>query len=117
MKTKLNLSKSEQQEFNVNAKRLMAACVIPPEEKPLRQAQMLTLERTGGPLDSFVHAPPTGGYGIVVWLCIIVEKSGVTLSGCQITPRRWEDTAIHLVDATENGYSYAGNRRGCIPNN
>jgi hypothetical protein len=107
MKTKLVLSKKETHEYDVNAKRLMAAGVIPPEENPLRQAPMLALDRAGGPADSFVHAPPTGGYGIVVWLCIIAEKTGVTLSGCQITPRKWDDTAIQLVDATEGVYSYA----------
>ena len=83
----------------------MAAGVIPPEEKPLRHAQMLTLERTGGPLDSFVHAPPTGGYGIVIWVRVVVVKSGVALSGCRLTPRRWDDDDINLMDPTE-GVSY-----------
>lgn len=107
MKTRLTLSKTETQDYDANVKRLVAAGVIPQEVNPLRQAPMLTLDRAGGPADSFVHAPPSGGYGMVIWLCIIVERSGVTLSGCQITPRRWSDTAIHLVDATDGVYSYA----------
>jgi hypothetical protein len=101
MKRKLSLSNREQHEYNVNAKRLMAAGVIPPEENPLRQAPRLTLDRVGGPVDSFVYALPTRGYGIVVWVRIVALKSGIKLSGCQVTPRRWDDADIDVLDAPE----------------
>ena len=82
-------------------KRLMAGGVIPPIENPLRQAPRLTLDRVGGPVDSFIYALPTRGYGIVTWVRIVALKSGIKLSGCQVTPRRWDDADIDVLDAPE----------------
>jgi hypothetical protein len=107
VRTKLSLSNKEQQEYNVTAKRLTAVGLLSPEEKPLPEARILSLEQTGNPVDSFVHATPAPGYGIVVWVRIVALKSGVNLSGCQVMPRRWEDNGLRLVDATEGVYSYA----------
>jgi hypothetical protein len=107
VRTKLSLSKTERQEYNVNANRLMAAGVIPREDKPASEPQMLTVEQVGGPLDSFVHALSLGGYGIGVWVRIVVLKSGIRLSDCQVNPRKWDDTRIRLVDETNRLYSYA----------
>lgn len=102
MRTKLRLSNEEQREYTLYAKRLSTVGIIaPPEEKPLREAQMLSLERTGGLLDSFVHVPSTGGYGIVVRVRIVAQKSGINLSGCEITPRKWHDADIELMEAPE----------------
>jgi len=107
LKTKLALSNAEQQEYIVNAKRLMSVGVIPAEDKPPSEPRMLTVEQTGGPTDSFIHATRTRGYGIVVWVRIVVLKSGISLSECQVKPRKWDDTRIQLVDATDGLYSYA----------
>jgi hypothetical protein len=101
MKRKLSLSKTEQREYIANAKRLRAVGIISPEEEPLPEVQMLALEQTGGPAESSVHAPSVGGYGIVVWVRIVALKSGISVCDCQITPQKWSDTNIFLVDATE----------------
>ena len=102
MRTKLRLSHTEQREYTLYAKRLSAVGIIPSEEKPLREAQMLSLERTGGVLDNFVHVPPTGGYGIVVRVRIVALKSGINLSGCEIKPCKWHDADIELMEAPED---------------
>jgi hypothetical protein len=107
MKTKLALSNAEQQEYLVNAKRLMAAGVIPREDQPASEPSTLTLEQVGGPPDSFVHALPSGGYGLGVWVRIVVLKSRISLFDCLIKPRKWDDTRIRLVDGTNGLYSYA----------
>jgi hypothetical protein len=107
VKTKWTLSTTEQQDYNVNVQRLMAAGVIPRQEQTASEPPMLTLERTGGIVDSFIHATRTRGYGMVVWVRIVVLKSGISLSECRVKPRRWEDIHIQLVDATEGSYSYA----------
>jgi hypothetical protein len=57
-------------------------------------------------MDSFIHATRARGYGIVVWVRIVVLKSGVNLCGCEVTPRKWDDARIQLVEATEGIYSY-----------
>jgi hypothetical protein len=101
VRKKLILSKMETQEYDANVKRLMAAGVIPPIENPLRQTPRLTLDRVGGPVDSFVYGLPTRGYGIVVWVRIVALKSGIKLSGCQVTPQRWDDADIDVLDAPE----------------
>ena len=101
MRKKLSLSNMEQQAYYVNAKRLMAAGVIPHEDKPSSEPQMLTVEQTGGLSGSFVLAPSVGGYVIVVWVRIVALKSGINVCECQITPQRWNDTNIFLVEATE----------------
>jgi len=48
MKTKLTLNNREQQQYNLNLERLMSVGVIPREDKPSSEPQMLTVERTGG---------------------------------------------------------------------
>jgi hypothetical protein len=106
MKKKLSLSNTEKQEYNANAKRLMAAGVIPNEDKPSSEPQMLTVEQTGGLSESFVHAPSVGGYAIVVWVRIVALESRINISDCQVTPQRWDDTGIHLVDLTEGFSNY-----------
>jgi hypothetical protein len=106
MKTKLTLNNTEQQQYNLNVKRLMSVGVIPREDEPSSEPQMLSVERTGGPMDSFIHATRARGYGIVVWVRIVVLKSGVNLCGCEVTPRRWDDARIQLVEATDGIYSY-----------
>jgi hypothetical protein len=106
MREKLSLSNMEQQAYDVNAKRLMAAGVIPHEDKPSSERQMLTVEQTGGPSDSFVHAPSVGGYVIAVWVRIVALKSGISVCDCQITPQRWNGTHIFLGDITEGVPSY-----------
>ena len=102
MRTKLRLSHTEQREYTLYAKRLSAVGIIPSEEKLLREAQMLSLERTGGVHDNFVHVPPTGGYGIVVRVRIVALKSGINLSGCEIKPCKWHDADIELMEAPED---------------
>jgi len=101
MRKKLSLTKTEQQAYDVNAKRLMAAGVIPFEDKPSYEAQMLTVVQTGGPLDNLVHAPSVGGCVIAVWVRIVALKSGISVCDCQVTPRKWDDPGIFLVEATE----------------
>jgi hypothetical protein len=101
MREKLSLRNMERQAYNVNAKRLMATGVIPHEDKPSSEPQMLTVEQTGGLSESFVHAPSVGGYAIVVWVRIVALESGINVCECQITPQRWNDTNIFLVEATE----------------
>ena len=108
MKTKLSLSKTEQQEYNVNANRLMAAGVIPREDKPASEPQMLTLEQTGGPVDSFLNALPVRGYDVVVWVRIVALKSKINLLDCQLIPQRWADDGIHLAAAREGLPYYKG---------
>jgi hypothetical protein len=106
MKKKLSLSNTQTQEYNANTKRLIAVGTIPPEEKPSAESQMLTVEQTGGPTDSFVHASPVGGYGIAVWLRFVAVKSGISLCDFQVKPQRWSDTNIFLVDAAEGVLPY-----------
>ncbi|HWY53225.1 MAG TPA: hypothetical protein VNZ03_02110 [Terriglobales bacterium] len=106
MKKKSSLSNTETQAYSANAKRLRAVGVIPPEEKPLTGAQWLTVEQTGGPTESFVHTPPVGGYGIAVWVRIVALKSGINVCECQITPGRWDDTGIWLVEMPEGDSDY-----------
>jgi hypothetical protein len=106
VKKKLSLSKTETQEYDTNVKRLVAAGVVPPEEKPSAGSQMLTVEQIGGPTVSFVHAPPVGGFGIVVWLRFVPLKSQISLCDFQIRPERWNDTKIFLVDAAEGVLPY-----------
>ena len=50
MRMKWSLSNKEQQEYEVNAKRIMAAGVIPHEDGPSSEPQLLTVEQAGGPL-------------------------------------------------------------------
>ena len=105
MRKKLSLSNTEQREYEANAKRLRAVGVVPPEEKPSPEAQMLTVEQTGGPTESVVHEPSAGGYGIAVWVRIVALKSEINLCDFQVKPKKWDDTGIFLVNATE-GVSY-----------
>jgi hypothetical protein len=101
MKKKLSLSNTEKQEHNANAKRLMAAGVIPNEDEPSSEPKMLSVQQTGGPSESVVYAPSVGGYVIVVWVRIVALKSGINVCECQLMPQRWNDTKIFLVEATE----------------
>jgi hypothetical protein len=101
MKNKFTLSNTEEQEHNANTKRLIAAGVVPPQEKPSSEPQMLVVEQAGGPLDSFVHASSAGGYGIAVWVRIVALKSGISVCDCYVAPKEWNDTDISLMDATE----------------
>ena len=111
MKKKLSLSNIEKQEYNANTKRLTAVGVIHPEEQPSPKAQMCTVEQTGGPTESVVHASSAGGYGIAVWVCIVALKSGISIRKCHVAPKEWDDTDISLMDATE-GVPYYTTRGG-----
>ena len=66
MRKKFTLSRREQHECDANAKRLTAVGIIPREENHSPEAKMLSIELTGGPTDSFVHAPPIGA-GATLW--------------------------------------------------
>jgi len=102
MRKKFKLSNTEQQDYNANVNRLKAiGMTIPQEEKPSPEAQMLTVEQTGGPTESVVHEPPAGGYGIAVWVRIVALKSEINLCDCQVTPKNWDDAGIFLVNAAE----------------
>ena len=108
MRKKLTLTRREQQEHDANAKRLSAVGTIPQEVNSSPGAQLLSIEQMGGPVDSFVHASPSGGYGMVICVRIVVLKSGINLSDCEITPSKWRDDAIELQPAHEQlGYSNA----------
>lgn len=48
-----------------------------------------------------MHAPSIVGYAVVVWVRIVALRSGVVVSDCRITPRRWDDPGIYLVDVPE----------------
>jgi hypothetical protein len=108
MKKKLTLSKTEQLEYKINAKRLMAAGVISCEDEPSSEPQILTLEQTGGPGDSFLNALPVRGYDILVWVRIVAQKSHINFLDCQLIPRKWADDGIHLVEAAEGRPYYKG---------
>jgi hypothetical protein len=108
MKTKLTLSKTKQQEHNVNVQRLMDAGVIPREDKPASEPEMLTLEQTGGPVDNFINALPVRGYDAVVWVRIVILKSHINFLDCQLIPQKWADDGLHLVEAAEGRSYYKG---------
>ena len=98
MKKKSNLNRIEQRAHDANAKRLREMGVIPSEKKPTTE---LHIEQMGGPTESFIDAPPIGGYGIAVWVRIVALRSGIAICDFEITPQGWEDNGIHLVDVRE----------------
>jgi hypothetical protein len=108
MRRKLTLSKTEQQEYKVNAKRLMTAGVIPCEDEPSSEPQMLTLGRIGGPADSVLNALPVRGYDVVVWVCLVALKSTINLFDCHLIPQKWVDEGLHLVEVAEGLPYYKG---------
>jgi hypothetical protein len=78
------------------------------EEDVASEPQMLTLERTGGPADSFLNALPVRGYDAVVWVRIVILKSNTNILDCQLIPQKWADEGLHLVEAAEGCPYYKG---------
>jgi len=97
MKTKGSLTKSEQRTQDLNLQRLAAAGVPLAEQKHV-EAPWLRIEQVGGPYDNVCLAPPIGGYVAATWLRILAMKAGVRICHCEITPKRWSDDRIYLLD-------------------
>ena len=84
MKTKWNLTKSEQRADSANAERLkFAGLAIGVEHAAFSEAPLLRIEQSEY---SFVYAGTTlGGMGLAIWLRFTVLKSGIIIRDCEIT--------------------------------
>jgi hypothetical protein len=104
LKTKWNLTKSEQRAHSANSARLMSAgLAIAVESTASSEPPPLTLEQSG---DGFIRAGARAGMALGVWVRLTVLKSGITICDSEITIPGCDDTTIVFVDPPDDSANY-----------
>lgn len=104
MKTKWNLSKSEQSAHSANSERLKSAGVaIGVENTASSESPLLRIDQSDY---SFIYAGARKGIALALCVRVTVLKSGITICHCEITIPGWDDVNIFLVEPPKGSLSY-----------
>lgn len=104
MKTKWNLTKSEQRAHSANSARLKSAGVtIGVENTASSEPSPLAIAQSG---DGFICAGARAGMALAVWVYLSVLKSGITVRDCEIAIPGCDGATIFLVEHPEGSPSY-----------
>lgn len=104
MKTKWNLTKSEQRAHSANCERLKSGGVaIGVEKTASSESPLLRIDQSG---DSLIYAGTLGGMALAACVCLTVLKSGIAICDYEITIPGCDGAEIFLAEAPERSPNY-----------
>jgi hypothetical protein len=104
VKTKWNLTKSEQRAHSANSERLKSGGVaIGVENTASSESPLLRIDQSEY---SFIYAGARKGIALALCVRLTVLQSGITICHCEITIPGWDDGNIFLVPPPEGSLHY-----------